>query len=114
MLKNYLDTLDTQDQNRAHMRSEGPAGCSKRPSHPPGGYPGRSERRGEAYSGYPLLFPLQRVQNVEPLSDTITRQTGTRLADFFNILLGRIVPELEIATIREIILGNYRIIYRQN
>ncbi|GIW55444.1 MAG: hypothetical protein KatS3mg082_1848 [Nitrospiraceae bacterium] len=87
MLKNYLDTLDTQDQNRAHVRSEGPAGCSKRPSHPPGGYPGRSERRGEAYSGYPLLFPLQRVQNVEPLSDAITRQTGTRLADFFNILL---------------------------
>jgi len=26
--------------------------------------------------------------------------------------LGRIVPELEIETIREIILGNYRIIYR--
>src|SRR5581483_5495558 len=32
VLKNYLDTLDTQDQNRAHMRSEGPTGCSKRPS----------------------------------------------------------------------------------
>ncbi len=46
-----------------------------------------SERRGEASSGYPLLFPWQRVQNVEPLSDAITRQTGTRLADFFNILL---------------------------
>ncbi len=83
LLKNYLDTLDTQDQNRAHVRSEGSAGCSKRPSHPPGGYPGRSERRGEAYSGYPLLFPLQRVQNVEPLSDA-----RTKLADFFNILLG--------------------------
>ncbi|GIW55248.1 MAG: hypothetical protein KatS3mg082_1652 [Nitrospiraceae bacterium] len=88
MLKNYLDTLETQDQNRAHVRSEGPAGCSKKPSHPPGGYPGRSERRGEAYSGYPLRSPLQRVQNIEPLSDAITRQTGTRLADFFNILLG--------------------------
>jgi hypothetical protein len=38
---------------------------------------GRSERGGEAYS-----FPY-----VEPLSDAITRQAGTRLADFFNILL---------------------------
>jgi hypothetical protein len=45
---------------------------------------GRSERRGEAYSGYPLLFPVQRVQNVEPLSDA-----RTKLADFFNILLGK-------------------------
>jgi addiction module RelE/StbE family toxin len=26
--------------------------------------------------------------------------------------LGRVVPELEVETIREIILGNYRIIYR--
>ncbi|GIW54295.1 MAG: hypothetical protein KatS3mg082_0699 [Nitrospiraceae bacterium] len=61
----------------------------KRPSHPSGGYPGRSERGGEAYSGYPLRSPLQRVQNVEPLSDVLTRQMGTRLADFFNILLER-------------------------
>ncbi|GIW55711.1 MAG: hypothetical protein KatS3mg082_2115 [Nitrospiraceae bacterium] len=65
------------------MRLEHPAGCSKRPSHPPGGYPGRSERRGEAYSGYPLRSPLQRVSDVEPLSDV-----RTKLADFFNILLG--------------------------
>ncbi|GIW54079.1 MAG: hypothetical protein KatS3mg082_0483 [Nitrospiraceae bacterium] len=36
-----------------------------------------SERRGEAY------FSVY----VEPLSDAITRQTGTRLAGFFNILL---------------------------
>ncbi len=44
---------------------------------------------GEAYSGYLLRSPLQRVQNVELLSDVITRQMGTRLADFFNILLER-------------------------
>jgi|GEM_PF-6163891 hypothetical protein len=43
---------------------------------------GRSERRGEAYSGYPLRSPLQRVSDVEPLSDA-----KTKLADFFNILL---------------------------
>ena len=30
---------------------------------------------------------MQRVQNVEPLSAAITRQAGTRLADFFSILL---------------------------
>jgi hypothetical protein len=43
---------------------------------------GRSERRGEAHSGYSLLFLMQRVQSVEVLSDA-----RTKLADFFNILL---------------------------
>ena len=38
---------------------------------------GHSERGGEAYS----------FSYVEPLSDAITRQAGTRLADFFSILL---------------------------
>ena len=48
---------------------------------------GRSEGGDEAYSGYPLLFLMQRVQNVESPSDAITSRAGTRLADFFNILL---------------------------
>jgi hypothetical protein len=43
---------------------------------------GRSERRGEAYSGYPLLLFVQRVQNIEPL-----REARTKLEDCFNILL---------------------------
>ena len=38
---------------------------------------GRTERRGESYS----------LPYVELLSDAITRQAGTRLADFFSILL---------------------------
>ena len=38
---------------------------------------GHSERRGESYS----------LPYVELLSDAITRQAGTRLADFFSILL---------------------------
>jgi hypothetical protein len=43
---------------------------------------GRSKRGGESYSGYPLLFLMQRVQNVEPLS-----AARTPLADFVNSLL---------------------------
>jgi hypothetical protein len=58
-----------------------------------------SERRGKAYSGHPLLFPWQRVHSVEPLSDAITRQTGTRLADFFNILLDQTTGIRDIARI---------------
>lgn len=42
-------------------------------------------------------------------ADTAFRATD-RLAEFPH--LGRIVPELEIESIREIILGNYRLIYR--
>lgn len=47
---------------------------------------GRSERRAEACSGYPLRFPMQRVQPVEGLSNALTRRSATRLANNFNIL----------------------------
>ncbi|GIW54650.1 MAG: hypothetical protein KatS3mg082_1054 [Nitrospiraceae bacterium] len=56
VLKNYLDTLETQDQNRAHMRSEGPAGCSKRPSSA-----AAASEEARRTRGTRCALPLQRV-----------------------------------------------------
>lgn len=47
---------------------------------------GRSERRAEACSGYPLRIPMQRVQPVKGLSDALTFQAATRLAHKFDVL----------------------------
>ena len=56
-----------------------------------------------------LFIARDAPQVAAVFADRSFRATD-RLAD--HPRLGRIVPELEIETIREIILGNYRIIYR--
>ena len=56
-----------------------------------------------------LFIARDAPQVAAVFADRAFRATD-RLAD--HPRLGRIVPELEIETIREIILGNYRIIYR--
>ena len=56
--------------------------------------------------------PLLNAEEERQLSREIEagREAAERLADFPQC--GRIVPEINDAAIREIILGNYRIIYR--
>lgn len=71
-----------------------------------------------------LIWTVQAVEDVEAICDFIAKDSVTYARLFAKDILqavkrlskfpksGRIVPEFSNKSIREIILGNYRIIYR--
>jgi plasmid stabilization system protein ParE len=81
-------------------------------------------RRSVDFSGDPALLGTSRIQDVEAIREHIARDS-TRYADLVVERLvaavqrladhprsGRVVPELGDDSIREVIYGNYRIVYR--
>jgi plasmid stabilization system protein ParE len=72
-----------------------------------------------------IIWSILAVERMEEISDYIAHDSpaaaGKWIDDLFarvgllsdNPDMGRIVPEVESASIRELVFGNYRIIYRR-